>query len=70
MMRSDLSIIDNNFTGTCFFHEKSDNETMHLCKTLYLDMKGKIAQQMQNRFITKLCEGNLAAVEPKTIDLV
>lgn len=50
---------------------KSDNEIMHMFKTLHLDMSGKIAQEMQNRrLFSKLSEGDMAATEPKTIDLL
>lgn len=44
---------------------------MHMFKTLHLDMSGKIIQEMQNRrLFAKLSEGDMAATEPKTIDLL
>lgn len=50
---------------------KSDNEIMLMFKTLHLDMSGKIIQEMQNRrLFAKLSEGDMAATEPKTIDLL
>ena len=44
---------------------------MHVCESLYLDMSGKITQEMQNRrLFTKLSERDMAVTEPKFIDLV
>ena len=62
------SITTQNGSETCFFcDEKGENETLHECQTLYLDVRvRKIAQEMQiTKLLTKLSEGDMVATEAK-----
>ena len=58
----------HNFSGNCFFCDKEDEEIeLHLCQTLYLDMRvRKIAHELNDtKLLAKLSEGDMVATEAK-----
>ena len=62
------SISAHNIVDKCFIcDEKDGNETLHECRTLYLDARvRKIALEMQiTKLISKLSEGDMVATEAK-----
>lgn len=60
------SLSAKNFTEKCFFCDNTnESEVLHVCQTLYLDMRIRnIAQEMNNKkLLVKLSEGDMVATE-------